>query len=109
MDDDRISRPIFWIVVVSSAATVFYTILFSLVHERIPMTRPWQMGILASILLNWGSVYCDKEGGRFNQFASYAAGLSMLVANVVFSCSAFALLLGPRSSLYHFMYERTIP
>jgi hypothetical protein len=104
MIEDNVSRPVFWIVVTSSIVTVFYTIPFSVVREGIPMNGPWVMATLASIFVNWASVSCDREGGRFNQLASYACASVMLIANLTFFVMAVAMLLGPRSTLYRFIY-----
>jgi hypothetical protein len=105
VDEDRISGPILWLIVTSLIATLFYTVIFSLVREPTPIGTQWALAVIASIFFNWASVYCEKVGGAFNLFASYAAAVAGLVANITFAACAYAMLLGPHSTLYHFLYS----
>jgi hypothetical protein len=106
MDEDTygLSRPIHWIIVSSASATVLYTTTFSMVRKPTPLHGSWILAVIMSIFFNWASAYCDKQGGAFNQFASYVAGLVGLATNIAFAAFGCAVILGPKSSLYHWAF-----
>jgi hypothetical protein len=104
-EDDRIPRPIFWIVVASSIATAFYSVILSNVPDPTSGVGRWPLAVLASVIFNWITVHCAREGGRLNLFASYLMGVFYLVGNVVLAIIAFSVLLGSGSALFVTMHS----
>jgi hypothetical protein len=101
-EDERLFRPLFWMIVVSVIATVFYTVIYSRVWPP-PMQRPWGIGVVGSLMCNVGSWYVEEEEG--SRIASCSLCLFGLVANIVLALGAFGLLLGPQSGLYHAIFD----
>ncbi len=102
MGSQELTKTISWIILGSIIATIFYTIIFSSLHEPIRTSKPWGVMVLGSIIFNGGSLYCDKEGERV---ASYLLGVSGLLVNLIFLASALGFVMGPQSTLYHLVND----
>jgi hypothetical protein len=100
-EDERIFRPLFWMIVVSVIATVYYTVIFAR-YGSPPTRKPWGIGVVGSLMFNGGSWYLEKQGSRIVACLFCLFGV---VANVGLALGAYGLLLGPQSILFHAIFD----